>query len=144
MRIEKHLGELASAHRLMHHGGLCEMLHGHNWDVTVWVDAPVDARTGIAVDFLDFGRLWDSMMAKYDHGIWLNATDPLVEVLGRAGAPMKLVTLDGDPTAENIGLDLLAMLRDAFPGAERCGLRISEMAGCIAEMETPCGDGGPP
>lgn len=132
-RIEKHLGELAAGHRLSHHGGMCEYLHGHNWTIVVWVDAEVDPQTGIAVDFLDFDALWKSWLDEFDHAMWLNAGDPLVGALRDAGVKMKLVQTPGDPTAEIIAGILLERLAAAVPQGTAWGVRVSEMAGCWAE-----------
>ena len=134
MRIDRHLGELAAAHRLPHHGGMCALLHGHNWDVHAWVEAPVDPATGIAVDFLDFDAFWKAAMQELDHAVWLAREDPLAGTLQAAGVEMKLVLVDGDPTAENMAVVLLGRLRGAFPRGSRWGVRVSEMAGCSAEV----------
>lgn len=133
MRIERHLGELAAAHRLMNHGGDCEALHGHNWDVTVWVEAPVDPDTGIAVDFLHFEEFRAAIWRDLDHGIWLHGDDPLIDVLERGGVKMKLTRVAGEPTAENIARLIAERLARAFPIAVRCGVRLGEMHGCTAE-----------
>ncbi|MDK2972603.1 MAG: 6-pyruvoyltetrahydropterin/6-carboxytetrahydropterin synthase [Candidatus Sumerlaeota bacterium] len=134
MKIERHLGELAAAHRLMSHGGACELLHGHNWDLTVWVEATVDPKTGIAVDFLDFDAFRSELWKELDHGIWLHRTDDLARVLERGGVPVKLTLVDGEPTAENIALIILERLASRFPQASRWGVRLGEMAGCTAEV----------
>ena len=134
MRIERHLGELCAAHRLLNHGGGCENLHGHNWDVHVWVEAPVDSERGIAVDFLDFDRLRIELLRDFDHGIWLNAADPLIGVLEAGNAKMKLLKVDGEPTAENIAALLMERLKKTFPNGQRFGVRIAEMQGCDAEL----------
>jgi len=126
IKIERHLGELAAAHRLLHHGGMCSTLHGHNFGVIVWVeiDAPIEASTGIAVDFLDFDRLREELFRELDHGIWLNREDPLVSLLQDGGIPVKLTLIEGDPTAENIGELVLGKLRTLFPNVDSYGVRI--------------------
>lgn len=42
-----------AAHRLPHHPGKCRELHGHSYRLVVSVDRPVDAATGLAIDFSD-------------------------------------------------------------------------------------------
>lgn len=134
MRIERHLGELAAAHRLMNHGGECELLHGHNWALTVWVEAPVD-ENGIAVDFLHFEGLRRKLWEELDHGIWLHRKDPLVKVIKENGVHAKLLEVDGEPTAENMAVYILKHLQEAFPKANRHGVRLAESTGCDALIE---------
>jgi 6-pyruvoyltetrahydropterin/6-carboxytetrahydropterin synthase len=135
MRIEKYLGELAAAHRLMNHGGACELLHGHNWAVTVWVEAPLNDN-GIAVDFLDFERLRLRLFEELDHGVWLNKADDLVRVLKDNRVHMKLLEVDGEPTAENMAIHILGQLKATFPQGTRHGVKITESTGCMAEVHT--------
>jgi 6-pyruvoyltetrahydropterin/6-carboxytetrahydropterin synthase len=42
-----------AAHRLPHHPGKCRELHGHSYLLEVTVERPVDATTGLAMDFAD-------------------------------------------------------------------------------------------
>jgi 6-pyruvoyltetrahydropterin/6-carboxytetrahydropterin synthase len=134
MLIERHLGELAAAHRLMNHGGSCEFLHGHNWDLTVRIEASVDPTSGIAVDFLDFDAFRKELWADLDHGIWLHRNDPLIGALEREDVPMKLTRVDGEPTAENMARLILGRLAARFPQGTRWGVRLGEMHGCVAEL----------
>lgn len=134
MRIVRHLGEIAAAHRLMNHQGSCELLHGHNWDIELWVEAPVEPHSGISVDFLDFDKLRAELWEQLDHGIWLHDKDPLIEALERDNVPMKLLRVAGEPTAENIAALIAQTLVERFPQAAKCGVRVSEMAGCTAEI----------
>ncbi|MCB2154045.1 6-carboxytetrahydropterin synthase [bacterium] len=134
MKIVRELGELAAAHRLLNHVGGCENLHGHNWGITVWVEAPVDSHSGIAVDFLDFDRLRSELFRDFDHGIWLNSEDPLIGVLEAGAINMKLTRVDGEPTAENMAALFLARLKNAFPNGHRFGVRVSETIGSVAEL----------
>ena len=134
VRITRHLGELAAAHRLMSHGGECETLHGHNWDVTVWLEAAVDAETGIAIDFLDFDAFKRDLWRDLDHGVWLHERDPLIDVLEKAKVKMKLTRVPGEPTAENMAHLIAGHVMTAFPQALRIGVCLSEMHGCTAEI----------
>lgn len=135
MRIEKDLGELAAAHRLLHHGGACARLHGHNWTIAVRVEAPVDPATAIAVDFLDFAGLWREWMDEFDHAVWLWRGDPLIPVLRGADPGTPIVLMDADPTAETLAELLVDRLRAAIPRATTWAVRVGEMAGCVAEAE---------
>jgi 6-pyruvoyltetrahydropterin/6-carboxytetrahydropterin synthase len=46
-----------AAHQLPDHPGKCRRLHGHGYRLRVVCAAPVDPRTGIAVDFYDVKRV---------------------------------------------------------------------------------------
>jgi 6-pyruvoyltetrahydropterin/6-carboxytetrahydropterin synthase len=46
-----------AAHQLPDHPGKCRRLHGHGYRLRVVCAAPVDPRTGIAVDFYDVKRI---------------------------------------------------------------------------------------
>jgi 6-pyruvoyltetrahydropterin/6-carboxytetrahydropterin synthase len=45
--------EFEAAHRLPHHPGKCRELHGHSYVLRVAVERPVDAHSGMAIDFGD-------------------------------------------------------------------------------------------
>ena len=46
-----------AAHRLPDHPGKCRNLHGHSYRLRVVCRAPVDARTGLAIDFAELKRV---------------------------------------------------------------------------------------
>ena len=43
--------DFEAAHVLPHHPGKCSRLHGHSYRLAVIVDRPVNAATGLAIDF---------------------------------------------------------------------------------------------
>ena len=45
--------DFEAAHKLPLHPGKCRELHGHSYHLVVAVDRPVDATTGMAIDFSD-------------------------------------------------------------------------------------------
>jgi 6-pyruvoyltetrahydropterin/6-carboxytetrahydropterin synthase len=47
----KRVFDFEAAHVLPHHPGKCSRLHGHSYRLAVTVDRPVDAATGLAIDF---------------------------------------------------------------------------------------------
>jgi len=49
--------DFEAAHRLPHHPGKCRELHGHSYRLVVTVDRPVDAATGMAIDFADLKEI---------------------------------------------------------------------------------------
>lgn len=143
--------KFCAAHRLMHHGGKCRFLHGHNYvaDVTVarivpfLLDkhSPVHPLTGMVVDFAavkDTVCRW--IDNNWDHNTILNTADPALElgpayklkVFGRE--PFALI---GEPTAENMALFLLGGAGQLSTLEEDHGVRITkvdlwETDGCCA------------
>ena len=60
--------EFEAAHRLPHHPGKCRELHGHSYRLVVCVERPVDAQSGLAIDFGDLKRVVnESVVDRLDH-----------------------------------------------------------------------------
>ncbi|HEX4823111.1 MAG TPA: 6-carboxytetrahydropterin synthase QueD [Candidatus Polarisedimenticolaceae bacterium] len=51
--IVRRVFRFEAAHRLPHHPGKCRELHGHSYRLVVAVDRPVEAASGMAIDFGD-------------------------------------------------------------------------------------------
>jgi 6-pyruvoyltetrahydropterin/6-carboxytetrahydropterin synthase len=49
--------DFEAAHKLPHHPGKCRDLHGHSYHLVVSVDRPLDARSGMAIDFSDLKQI---------------------------------------------------------------------------------------
>ncbi len=77
-----------AAHRLpkVPDGHKCARLHGHSFQITIFVDAPVDEAIGWVIDFADIGRAVDPIIDQLDHR-YLNEIDglenPTSEILAR-------------------------------------------------------------
>jgi 6-pyruvoyltetrahydropterin/6-carboxytetrahydropterin synthase len=88
-------------HRLLNYAGKCRHLHGHNGKAVVTLEAQSLDALGMVVDFSAIkrvlGRWIDDAL---DHRMLLHAADPIIPELERQGEPF--VTLDANPTAENI------------------------------------------
>lgn len=85
-----------SAHFLPNYHGKCEKLHGHTYRLRVTVDAPIDEKTGMAVDFCEIKRLvQEKVLQKLDHTN-LNEIIPL-------------------PSAENISVWVWEELKNDLP-----------------------------
>ncbi len=119
-----------ASHRLMHYTGKCFRLHGHQWRAEVWIDGPVDGRTGIVIDY----NCIKDVIQQFDHQVILNEADPMVPCLERFHP---VITTPGDPTSELLA-DRMAKMIDAE--AARRGLdarvtriRVWESASCYAE-----------
>lgn len=80
------MADFAAAHLLRGYQGDCARLHGHNWQIEVFVEAAKLDKLGIAVDFRDIKNHTKSVISKLDHR-YLNEIKPF-DVL--------------NPSAENI------------------------------------------
>ena len=93
---------VCTAHRLMDHPGACKNLHGHNYNITVYLEAEELNSQGMVIDFSDIkkkiGMLIDEL---YDHKTILQDIDPLVPVLFPY-LSFNLQTTSCAPTAENM------------------------------------------
>jgi 6-pyruvoyltetrahydropterin/6-carboxytetrahydropterin synthase len=88
-------------HRLLNYAGKCRHLHGHNGKAVVTLEAPVLDALGMVVDFSAIKRVIGQWIdATLDHRLLLHQDDPIIPELVRQGEPF--VTLDANPTAENI------------------------------------------
>lgn len=75
----KHNAEMA--HRLPVLPGKCQNLHGHSWDFTFTLEAPMDVN-GITVEYGQVKKLIRELIdTKWDHGVALGVDDPLLPAL---------------------------------------------------------------
>ena len=61
------ISDFSAAHRLRGYTGKCENLHGHNWKVSVVVEAKDLNRLGIVMDFKDIKKELNEVLEKLDH-----------------------------------------------------------------------------
>lgn len=92
--------ELAMGHRLRFHPGKCKNYHGHNYDITFYVDGPLDEKTGMVMDFTKLKTIITEVLELFDHAMCLHNEDELCSIL--IDLRSKLVTLEDEPTAENL------------------------------------------
>ena len=59
-------GAFSAAHRLPGHPGPCAAMHGHNFAVTVALEA-ASLKDGMVADFLDVKAALDAVFARLDH-----------------------------------------------------------------------------
>jgi 6-pyruvoyltetrahydropterin/6-carboxytetrahydropterin synthase len=69
----------SSAHQLRGYKGKCELLHGHNWKVQVFVSAEKLNEIDIAMDFHDIKAQTEEIVGQLDHG-FLNDIFPFTEI----------------------------------------------------------------
>lgn len=79
-------GRFSAAHHLSGYDGKCAGLHGHNWDVELFVRGPRTAESGMLTDFKKLRAALVSALEELDHAD-LNRVERLVGV---------------NPTSENI------------------------------------------
>ena len=106
-------------HRLLEYGGKCRHLHGHNGKAVVTLEAAALDALGMVVDFSAIKRVLGKWIDDaLDHRMLLHQDDPIIPELVKQGEPF--VTLDANPTAENIA-------RLIFERAAASGLPVTEV-----------------
>jgi 6-pyruvoyltetrahydropterin/6-carboxytetrahydropterin synthase len=111
LRIKRRF-RFESAHRLPQHPGKCRELHGHRYVLYVMVDRPVDASTGMGIDF---GELKQTVQR---------------EVVDRLDHKNLNDVMD-NPTAELIAVWIWQRLREALPGLVEIELHETENCSVI-------------
>jgi 6-pyruvoyltetrahydropterin/6-carboxytetrahydropterin synthase len=92
-----------AAHQLPRHPGKCRELHGHGYELVVSVERPVDAHSGLAVDFSDLKRVVRrEVVDRLDH----RSVNDVLE----------------NPTAERMAEWIWQRLRPVLPGLEEIEL----------------------
>ena len=89
--------DFEAAHRLPQHPGKCKELHGHSFRLVVTVERPVDAQSGLAIDFSDLKKV---------------VHEEVVDVLDHR----YLNDLMDNPTAERIATWTWGRLAPVLPG----------------------------
>ena len=54
---------ISAAHFLPDYPGPCKKIHGHTWEIHVWLEGEVNPRTGMLVDF----KVVKDLIDTYDH-----------------------------------------------------------------------------
>jgi len=99
-----------AAHLLPNHPGKCKNLHGHTYRLQVWCEGPVDAETGMVLDFADLKEAVQTrVLDRVDHTYLNDFID--------------------NPTAERILLWIAEQLEDT--GLPLSELRLYETPTCF-------------
>jgi 6-pyruvoyltetrahydropterin/6-carboxytetrahydropterin synthase len=108
----------SAAHRLCGYAGDCARVHGHNWEVEVYVRRRELDGVGIAIDFRDIENAVQSVLSRMDHRD-LNDLPAFS---------------DANPTSENIARFLYRELSDVLnsSGARVSRVKVSETPGAGA------------
>ena len=99
-------GSFSGAHRLKGYRGKCEALHGHNWDVEVFVSSRKLDRGGLSIDFKVLKKRLNEILNTLDHRD-LNGI---------------VFFKKGNPSAENIAKYIYVTLKKALK-KEKVSLR---------------------
>ena len=129
-----------AGHRLLHHGGKCENLHGHNYTAHFCISGEKTDAVGRLVDFSVINRLFKSWIDEnWDHAmvIWESDTDAL-EAL-RSVSPNRIFELPWNPTAENMARYLVERVGPELLGTvSDYNLRLTRVA--LWETESSCAE----
>lgn len=106
-------------HRLMNDPGKCGGLHGHTAKATIVIEADELDKLGMVCHFDQLKeKIGTWIEENLDHRMLLAEGDPLTKLLHEQGE--RVVTLAGNPTAENIAKML-------FDETKAAGLPVSEV-----------------
>ncbi|MDP8216674.1 MAG: 6-carboxytetrahydropterin synthase QueD [Candidatus Kaelpia imicola] len=89
----------SAAHNLREYKGKCENLHGHNWNVEVYVESDRLNEEGMVIDFIDFKTVLKGILVKLDHK-YINEIKPFDSL---------------NPTSENIACYIFKAMGEALP-----------------------------
>ncbi|MGA1874326.1 MAG: 6-carboxytetrahydropterin synthase QueD [bacterium] len=92
----------AAAHQLRGYGGKCEDLHGHNWQVQLYVRADDLNEIGLAVDFKEMKGCLRTILQSLDHR-YLNDLSPFQTC---------------NPSSENIARYIYGQASERFKGSK--------------------------
>ncbi len=106
---------IEAAHRLPHvpEQHKCARLHGHSFQITIYVSGEVGMQTGWVIDFADIKKAFTPLYEQLDHH-YLNEIEGL-----------------DNPTSENLARWIWQRLKPMLPGL--CKIKIEETctSGCI-------------
>ena len=85
--------EFDAAHRLLGYDGNCSNLHGHTWEVEIWLEGDQLDSCGMLQDYRAIKAYFK---VKFDHTCILNEKDPLKAII------RPCTGLPCNPTAENL------------------------------------------
>lgn len=107
-------------------GQKCENLHGHNWNVEVYVCGENLNQAGVLVDFGDIKKVVKDIIEKLDHQ-YLNEIDVFKRI---------------QPSSEQIAVYIAKSLQSYFDGLKECSIRVSRVSAW--ESEDSCATFIPP
>lgn len=112
--------EFDSGHRIPNHKSSCKNLHGHRYAIEVTlkgdiVDKENDSDYGMVMDFKDAKELIrKTIVEPWDHAFIVFEKDLEVMNFLKSLNDHKTIVLEKVPTAENMALIALKILKDSF------------------------------
>ena len=88
-----------AAHQLREYNGKCANIHGHTWNVEVYLQGNILNKEGMLIDFSKVKELLEEEINKYDHRL-INEVEPFIVI---------------NPTAENIACEIYKNLKKRIP-----------------------------
>lgn len=99
-----------AAHRNKGAGEKCGRIHGHTYDVKIWVNLNNKDESGITVLFSDIDAKIEPIIKEYDHYLILCDKDTLCDVLSLANEPYK--TVNFETSLENLSMWLFTRIKN--------------------------------
>lgn len=110
--------EFDAAHRLYGYEGKCGHIHGHRYALEVTVEGTKrmdHLEGGMVIDFASLKEVMMGVVNKWDHALILNREDDVVRaVMDRVGHNLRIVRMDGNPTAENMAQEAFNTIKGAL------------------------------
>jgi 6-pyruvoyltetrahydropterin/6-carboxytetrahydropterin synthase len=153
VRLSKENLVFSAAHFITYAGNICERLHGHNYQVAVCVQGPLDENQYV-VDFIALRDTLQSLIAELDHRMLLPSQHPQIRVTAfdtevlvtfedrRWVFPrgdcvvLPLANTTAELLARYLGQRLAAALSARTPGLERIRVVVDENRGQWGCWET--------
>ena len=99
--------DFSMGHTVTGHESKCAMIHGHNYRVTFYVEAPELDKVGRVMDFSAIKEfLCEWLEENWDHRFLVSKDDHRAEGLKALDAKGTVI-VDFNPTAENLGYHLV-------------------------------------
>ena len=108
MYILERTFELPIGHRLSKHSKRCRFIHGHNFVITVKIQADKLNDNDMVIDFSTVKHEVGSFLDDFDHACMLNADDIHYQKIQAMSE--RIMTFDSDPTAESLAKYLFDVL----------------------------------
>jgi 6-pyruvoyltetrahydropterin/6-carboxytetrahydropterin synthase len=96
----------------------CSTMHGHSYEIQIWLKGPADPQTGFVMDYGDLSKNCAPVFKQLDHSI-LNEIEGLE-----------------NPTSENMCVWLWKTLQPQLPRLSKIVIKETESSGCVY-----CGQG---
>ncbi len=128
------------AHALYEYDGICKNIHGHTYHLEVTLIGEVQQENGHPKDgmVMDFGILKklvkEKIVQNFDHALVVNSLFPADHIAAFKKATERLVTVNFQPTTENLVVHFARILQQALPlNVSLFSMRLYETENSYAE-----------